>query len=1320
MAGTGAERAISNTIPQTGRTLLADITHNTVWSEATLEYYLGNQDILGWDAAFLDGYMGEANTMYGGLPDASFAYVTQIERAFETIDAMLFTDFNRITNAATAETNADLLYVTSGHPDENLEGFSDLPPGTLRGPGDSWSMGAYTSSYAHMNADPETGGGEYLNWALLHEIGHGLGLLHPHDDNVAGFPALNSVGAGLNNERYTVMSYVDATNANTYGHAVTLMALDVAALQQQYGVDGYAEGNSTYTLFDAGLQALQLHEGDMHIGRAYATIWDTGGVDTLDYDRSTNSVLINLNDATLDRSGVAEDVAPSLTALRHTSFYNSLAQTVRTETVDQNYHAGGFFSRVLTLNNGTYTGLDGGFAIAHGVEIENATGGQHADLLIGNEQANVLNGSHGDDVLIGGRGNDTLIGGSGIDTAAFSGARAEYRFTGNADGSVSIIHEENRADGTDTLRGVERAQFSDRIVTLGNALDNQMTGTPDGDEIYGLGGDDSISGQGGRDHIYAGRGSNWIDGGDNTDVAYYDGNVADFTVETTDAITTVIGPGIYDVVSYVEFLQFNDGRIEIEIPPIQGNEDDDYLGGTEGNDYLEGLAGNDTLVGGPGDDTLDGGHGVDALHGGDGDDTLIFGEENNWTGQLEGNDGWDTAFYRGGSISDMEISRFSLEELDLNGQTLIGTDGDDDIILSGISVYTSTNQVDLGAGDDDFSGSATDDSVRGGAGDDYFFPGQGDDTIDGGGGWDVVRFTVHDVDARIERTAEGLIVETTFWGRHTLIGVEQLEFGNGNSTMVDGPRLIEGTENADVLGGFTSEDQIYGYGGDDTLYGDSRDDTLEGGAGDDILQGGPGNDSIAGGDGAHDRVAFDDAASGVSVDLSQTEIQDDGWWGGVDTISGIEGIIGSAHADSLIGDHGDNIITGNAGADSIHGRDGVDTLDYASETGPAGIVVTMQANMATDSFGHSDNFTGIEAIWGTAHGDSITGDLRANHLVGNDGNDSLHGGVGDDTLDGGAGDDLFTSGDGSDVIDGGAGNDRVVYDSDPDLFILEARSGVVTVTGLGSVDTITGVEQLVFGGQVVTVNGNGFLFPGGTEANDTLAGTGADDTLDGAGGDDRLDGGSGDDLLDGGNGTDTLIGGDGQDTLIGGTSEDDLRDVIYGGSGNDEIAGGHGNDELRGDDGNDTIEGGFGADTVIGGAGDDLLTGSAWSDLIFGGDGDDFVNGGWGHDRVNGGADADRFFHIGIFDHGSDWVQDYNAADGDVLHFGIATARRDQFQINTTHTSSPDGERSGDDNVEEAFVIYRPTGQIMWALVDGAGQDSINLMIAGQVYDLMA
>ena len=57
-------------------------------------------------------------------------------------------------------------------------------------------------------------------------------------------------------------------------------------------------------------------------------------------------------------------------------------------------------------------------------------------------------------------------------------------------------------------------------------------------------------------------------------------------------------------------------------------------------------------------------------------------------------------------------------------------------------------------------------------------------------------------------------------------------------------------------------------------------------------------------------------------------------------------------------------------------------------------------------------------------------------------------------------------------------------------------------------------------------------------------------------------------------------------------------------------------------------------------------------------------------------------------------------------------------------TGSTDDDRlvgmAGDDAVQEAFVIYKPTGQIMWALIDGEGQDPINLQIAGasDVFDL--
>lgn len=233
-----------------------------------------------------------------------------------------------------------------------------------------------------------------------------------------------------------------------------------------------------------------------------------------------------------------------------------------------------------------------------------------------------------------------------------------------------------------------------------------------------------------------------------------------------------------------------------------------------------------------------------------------------------------------------------------------------------------------------------------------------------------------------------------------------------------------------------------------------------------------------------------------------------------------------------------------------------------------------------------------------------------------------------------------------------------------------------------------------------------------------LEGLDGDDLLIGSTHDDRLSGGAGADTLIGGLGLDTLIGGEGHDVIYGslseGSSETDLADRILAGYGDDFADGGYGNDLLRGGVGNDTLLGGFGSDTLIGGEGHDVLTGSALSDVIFGNSGADFINGGFGHDRLNGGWGADRFFHLGTAGHGSDWIQDYSAADRDVLHFGGA-ATADQFQLQFVETPG-----AGKDGIAEAFVTYRPTGQILWALVDGQSQKAINLLLNGETITLPA
>jgi Ca2+-binding RTX toxin-like protein len=315
-----------------------------------------------------------------------------------------------------------------------------------------------------------------------------------------------------------------------------------------------------------------------------------------------------------------------------------------------------------------------------------------------------------------------------------------------------------------------------------------------------------------------------------------------------------------------------------------------------------------------------------------------------------------------------------------------------------------------------------------------------------------------------------------------------------------------------------------------------------------------------------------------------------------------------------------------------------------------------------------------------------------------------------------AGDDSYTlvatnaPGTGYVSIWDAGGRDVIRHDgSAPAVIDLRVANLQAAEGGGGYVSYVKGV----FGGFTIA-NGVVIETAVGGGGDDALTGNAVANLLRGRDGNDRLDGLGGNDTLHGGDGADTLVGGAGHDLIRGGDTGADLRDVAFGGDGNDTIYGGAGNDELHGGSGDDFIFGEVGADTLIGNAGRDTLAGGALSDVVFGGAGDDFINGGFGFDRLNGGDGADTFFHQGVAGHGSDWIQDFSALAGDLLSVGLAAATRAQFQVNLAATAG-----AGAAGVDEAFVIYRPTGQILFALVDGGGQASINLQIGGQVYDLL-
>jgi len=481
------------------------------------------------------------------------------------------------------------------------------PPGTGSGAG----VGVFGSSGAGWSQSGlQKGGFGYVT--LIHEFGHGLGLAHPHDTGgsseiMQGVSGTQDTGLfDLNQGIYTTMSYVDGwataphgtSGTVSYGWQATMMAFDLALLQQKYGAVSHNTTDTVYTIPDSNGS-----------GTFYELIWDTGGNDTLEYTGSKN--------ATID---------------------------LRAATLVYAEGGGGYVSFAADVF--------GGFTIANGVVIENATGGLGADILNGNALANNLRGNEG---------NDTLNGGDGDDVAIYSGAFSDYTITEVSATEFTIAHNNGGIDGTDTLFFVEFASFSDQIVELDSLSPSnqftegadQVTGTAGNDVFNALGGNDIVDGVGGDDIISGNAGNDELRGGDGADTL--NGDAGDDLLYG-DAGNDVLNGGDND-----DFLDGGADDDELRggtgadtlnggsgVDTLFGEVGDDLLNGGDDNDLLQGGAGNDVLFGGngsddlrgnAGNDTINGEVGFDVLSGGDGDDTLNGGEDDD---VLRGGIGVDT------------------------------------------------------------------------------------------------------------------------------------------------------------------------------------------------------------------------------------------------------------------------------------------------------------------------------------------------------------------------------------------------------------------------------------------------------------------------------------------------------------------------------------------------------------------------------------------------------------------------------------------------------------------------------------------------------
>ena len=277
--------------------------------------------------------------------------------------------------------------------------------------------GIYTDIYGWFNASSDTWNnltpGSFGYITIIHELGHGMGLAHPHDGGGDGnlFPGVTSGGDtgdyALNQGIWTTMTYndgwtVEPTNTNDYGWQMTLMAFDIAALQAMYGANNtYNTGNNTYTI--------PTSSGS---GVGWECIWDAGGSDTISNAGSNQGATINLNAAPL---------------------------------VGEN--AGGYVS--------WNSGVTGGYTIAYNVVIENAIGGNGNDVITGNSANNTIHGNAGNNTIDGGTGNDTLV---------INANYADTIITINSDNSVNIVS--NDSSFSNEVSNVETFTFNDQMLLL--------------------------------------------------------------------------------------------------------------------------------------------------------------------------------------------------------------------------------------------------------------------------------------------------------------------------------------------------------------------------------------------------------------------------------------------------------------------------------------------------------------------------------------------------------------------------------------------------------------------------------------------------------------------------------------------------------------------------------------------------------------------------------------------------------------------------------------------------------------------------------------